>query len=287
MSDTQEESMTKVPIEGAASLLEKVGAWFVKKWGRYIRIKEIKKLKDEDIFEAFELYERLFKEEHRIVPSDLVAWLRQKGSQEEAKVSLQHCLLVAKRHGAVVGILKAIFCPDARFVFISYFGIDRADAITRKAASKMMLYLFKSYLLKKWRECEGIAFEMDMPQVGLTKDENDKRKARLRLFRDMARHQGYNAFKLKIDYRVPKVGEDTSYSGLGGKMGLMFIPIKERDPGTLPRTYIDRLLNFIIFRIYATTQVMPNRKRNAYVAYLGTIHATIFGSLADDVELED
>src|SRR6185503_8476681 len=182
--------MIEITLSALAELIPKLGEWaldFLNKGKGRISIKEIKRKTDRDISEALELYERLFPEEHRIPASDLVRWLHIHLPPEERANSIEHCFLIAKLKGKVVGLLKTLYCPECHLVLVSYFGIDKGELIARKVASKMILGLFNRFLDERWDSCAGILFETESEQKGLAKAINQARRAKIRLFKDIAR----------------------------------------------------------------------------------------------------
>jgi hypothetical protein len=268
--------------EVGLELLGKVGEWTFHRFGQRIALKEIKRAKDKDIDDTLDLYERLFKEEQRVASSDLVEWLR----TEQASTAIQHCLLVAKLRGKTVGILKALFCPKERYALISYFGIDNQDVVTRKVASKLLMRFFRKCLAKRWKDCDGVIFETDLPRSGLSKAENIERKARIRLFRDMARQHGHEACQIRFEYCQPKMADAFSLAGKERKMALMLIPIKKCDEGCICRSDFERALRFLIFGVYGSTQKVPNQRKDAYQTYLERIYRDLSNGTETEVALD-
>jgi hypothetical protein len=267
-------------------LISKCIGWISNRLGRRIRIREIKNNKDSDIHETLDLYEKIFKEDHRIVSSDLIGWLRETKLQRQDSAALSHCLLIAKCKGKVTAMLKAIRCPKSHIAFIAYFGVEKSDAITRRLASKMLLRFFKHHLAKRWKNCNYIIFEADTPAPRIPKLENEERKARLRLFRDIARQQGLNAYQLKIDYSQPKMADAASFNGAGRKMALVVIPTQPGVLEAMNRSDVESIVSFLFFRIYSGTQLMQKKTSGAYAKHLRKVYSGIMTPLDDWIELQ-
>lgn len=273
-------------LEVVLELLGKVGEWTFHRVGQRIAVKEITRIKDKDIDDTLDLFERLFREEHRVASSDLVEWLRRNASAEQGTSAIQHCLLIAKRQGKTVGILKALYCPKDKYALLSYFGIEKEDAITRKVASKILLRFFRKCLSKRWQECEGLAFEVDLPRPGTPKAENNERKARIRLFRDIARQHGHEACQIRFEYVQPKMADVFSGTERERRMALMLVPLKKCKGDCICRDDFERLLRFLIFGVYGTTQKIPSLKKQAYEAYLARLYKGLVQSTGTEVALD-
>lgn len=272
--------------EIAFELLSKVGEWTFHRVGQRIAVKEIKHIKDKDIDDTLDLYERLFREEHRVASSDLVEWLRQKRGGESDKRVIQHCLLIAKHRRRTVGILKALYSVEEKYALISYFGIDKEDTITRKVASKILMRFFRKFLSKRWKTCDGLVFEVDIPRPRTPKSENNERKARIRLFCDIARQHGHDACRIRFEYAQPKMADVFSATERERRMGLMLIPLKKCESGCICSDDLERLLRFLIFGVYGTTQKIPKQKKQAYDAYLARFYAGLISACGTEVPLD-
>jgi hypothetical protein len=254
---------------------------------RRVRVREIKNRNDRHIDDTLDLYEKLFKEEHRIAPSELVAWLQGEHGGDSGSEPLQQRLLIATRKGAVVGMLKLLYCAKCRYVFISYFGVDKtADTAARKVASKMIVRFLARYVSSKWKKCRAILFEIEIPHSRMTKVEKEECKARLRLFRDVVRRQGRTVFELKVDYRQPLMADAMSYSGTGRAMSLMFMPIGFDAVESIPRDDAEQMLRFLLLRVYSTAQTIAPKKRVAYKKYLVRLYESTIALLAERVDVE-
>ena len=272
-------------------ILNRIVGWVSHRLGKRIKIREIRRKRDSDIHDTLELYERLFKEEFRVYPAELTAWLRVTNQESKLDAALQHCLLIAKRRGKVVALLKAIYCPESCWAFIAYFGVEKADFVTRKVASKILMKLFSKYVFSRWKHCKGVTFEIESAAATSPKEQKDECRARLRLFRDIARHQGRHAFEVRIDYHQPMMADARAYRGTGRKMALLVVLTKECDTQNclaeaMKRSDVEQLLQFLYFKIYAGTQEIPNKKREAYMKHLRKIFERASASLTDSVDLE-
>ncbi|HEU5122570.1 MAG TPA: hypothetical protein VFW05_00745 [Verrucomicrobiae bacterium] len=269
-------------IEVAGKLFESFGSVI----GRRINIKELKKSNDRHIDDILDLYERIFKAEHKIPGSDLIAWLQTRDTTEPAEERIQQCLLFAKRKSAVVGVLKALYCPQSRYVLVSYLGIDKqSDTVSRKVARKMMISFFARFLNRKWKDYRGIVFEIETALPGMVKAEKDECRARLRLFRDIATQQNSRALHIKMDYHQPKMADEENYTGTGRKMTLMFIP-KKHSGDFIAKAIVENLLKFLLFRVYGTTQTISGRRKEAYGKYLNGIYKLTVNQLTEHVDVE-
>lgn len=274
-------------LTGGIEIIGKVWNSLADVLGKRIRVLEIKKLKDRNIDEALELYERLFKEEHRVAASDLIAWLKGYESSEPKDERIQHCLLVAKRNGVVVGVMKALYCPILRYVFIPYFGIDKkSDVVTRTVASTLLLRFFTKFLAQRWKNYKGIVFEVEAPRRGTPKLVTNECKARLRLFKELANRQSRQSVQIKIDYRQPHMADATHYAGAGYKMSLMLIPANVTPIDHIPKPVAAQLIKFLILRVYGTTQIIPTQKVKSYGQYLESFCCNLIESLPERVAIE-
>jgi len=275
----------------AIGIISRIIGWVSHRLGRRIKIKELKRATDSDLHETAELYERLFKEEFRVYPAELTAWLRESSSKNQTAKSLQHCLLIAKRRGKVVALLKAMYCPISGWAFIAYFGVDKADTVTRKIASKLLMKFFSKYVFSRWKNCRGVAFEIECCPSNASKEQKLECNARRRLFKDIARHQGHHAFEVKIDYHQPLMADAPQYRGMGRKMSLMVVLTKDCDSvqckiEEIKRADVEAILNFLYFNIYGMTQEIPNRRRDEYHRHLAKVYAKVSETVKDAVELE-
>jgi hypothetical protein len=263
--------------------LGKISEWAIDCLASRIIVKEIKRQTDKDINDTLELYERLFKDEHRVASADLVAWLRQ--TSDEMHYTLQHCLLIAKHKKKPVGILKVLYSKYEKYGLICYFGIDKSSVPPRAIASRLLLRFFKEYLDKHWRECDGLAFEIDLPYPRLTKKEKTERIARHRLFKEIAHRHGHDVCKIGFDYFQPKMADNFQSATKERKMGLMLIPIKKCKTACICRPDFDRLLKFLIFGVYGGTQKIARENKTAYDDYLTRLYASLTKDTKDEVQL--
>ena len=273
--------------ENIKGILAKFASWLVSQWTGRLRIKEIRSEGDKDIEDSLELFERLFKEDDRVASSDLVAFLRPPEKNEGRKDSLQHCFIIAKHGRKVAALLKAIYCPISRYVLVCYFGIDKSDLITRRIASPLMLRFFRKYIQKRWNDCEGILYEAESPDGRARKKDNDERKARLRLFRELSKRLGFHAYAIDMKYAQPHMADVKDFSAEHRKLTLIAMPPRRLKEEVLPKAACEKILWFLILRIYATTQVMTQQRRKTYLEYLNKLHSEMTAQLTDVVELND
>ena len=251
-----------------------------------MRVREISKLSDRDIDETLEVFEQLFPEQHRIASSDLVAWLNEEFHLLGGLPPLEHCLLIAKRRGRVIGMLKALYCPQTQFGLVSYFGIVKTDAIARKVASKLILRFFKAYIKKRWRKCVKLICEVDDVTIAKSKKERNERIARARLFRDLARRHGVDAYTLNIAYTEPRLAEASDSETIGPPMSILVIPTCPLEACSISRQECSQLLWFLLMRVYGGTQVMLPPQRASYSKYLSDLHDKLTTALPDEVKLQ-
>lgn len=69
-------------------------------------------------------------------------------------------------------------------------------------------------------------------------------------------------------------------------MGLMLIPLKKCESGCICSDDLERLLRFLIFGVYGTTQKIPKQKKQAYDAYLARFYAGLISACGTEVPLD-
>lgn len=283
-----EEADRQIDIpEDVKTLLGKVAGWIGEWWKGRLSIREIQKHKDKHIEDTLELFERLFNEEDRIASSDLVAFLRPEAVRNKNKAALKHCLLIAKKNREVVALLKALYCPVSHYVLLSYFGIDKSDIITRKIASALLLRFFRNHVEKKWRSCRGIVFEIEAMERRRERIKKEERSARLRLFRELAKRLGFQAYVVDIDYVQPHMAEERDFSKIHRKMTLVLMPRYRLTEEHLTKEEGERMLWFLIMRIYGTTQDLSRQRREIYHEYLEKLHTAMASTLLETIHLHD
>lgn len=221
------------------------------KWQNRIRIKQIKKSSDKDLYKFYDLYESVFSEDVRISSEQFANWIDiDKVSNGPNPVSHYH--FVCKRGSNVIGFLKTIYSWEYHLLFIAYYAIDKKDAQAREIASTTMIKHLEKILKKKLPNCRGIIFEVETVDSTKSEDINTERKARIRLFKHAVKSRGHCAYEIDCNYIQPQIKIDELDTSSDLPLVLMYISLNKDCSVdlTLNKTEVVDIIYFIYFNIY-------------------------------------
>jgi hypothetical protein len=223
-------------------------------WEKTIRdrvaVRRITSPDDDDVEGLIELYTELFPDEKTNYSGDFIVEMLDKDSEptEARHVQAEDIVLVARFKREVVGFLFCHFYPARRKAIVSYYGIDGHFLEARKSAAGHLLKKLKAILTSRSRQCEYLFFDVERPNPKLEIEENRKRKCRILLFKQSARHLREKAYEIHFDYQSPRItlGEKTHKTSLV----LMFISLKAATVSSLEREELIKFLEFVLLDCY-------------------------------------
>lgn len=263
------------------------------KYFNRIYVKLIRRSTDHDVNNFIDLYESRIHENIRISPEEIVVWIEEEKLAHKQKNSEYseyfHYLYVCKIGKKVAGFLKAMYHSKSKMMFIAYFGINKSMQDARRVASLMMLKKLNHLILNKRKDCRAIIFEIEDFQYvgeGVSQEEIEQRKARLRLFKELSRRAGYTTYQVDIDYLQPKMTFDENDTE--ERMLLLYTPIErmESDKPTINKKIVIDILYFIFMQIYLPTFRHDKVKQQKYHSYLSSLLNKYMISLPEEIALK-
>lgn len=221
------------------------------KWKNRLRIKQITKSNDKDLFKFYDLYEKVFREEVRISTEQFANWIDIDKKDSSSK-PVSHYHFVCKRGSDVIGFLKAMYCWENDLLFIAYYAIDKKDSQARELASITMIKHVEKMLKDKIPNCKGIVFELEDVDPSQTADINGERKARIRLFKSAVKSRGHCAYEIECNYIQPQIKIDDRDSSTDLPLVLMYISLYQDCSISLKLNKLEvmNIVNFIYMNIY-------------------------------------
>lgn len=221
------------------------------KWQNRIRIKQIKKSTDKDLYKFYDLYENVFSEDVRISSEQFAHWIDIDKKNGGSK-PVSHYHFVCKRGSSVIGFLKAIYSWEYHLLFIAYYAIDKKDVQAREIASTTMIKHLEKFLKKKLPTCKGIIFEVETVDSKKTEEVNTERKARIRLFKTAVKSRGHCAYEIDCNYIQPQIKIDELDTSSDLPLVLMYISLYKDCSVNLKlnKTEVIDIIHFIYFNIY-------------------------------------
>lgn len=274
----------------AALLTSAITYFLYKFYKNRIHIKRIINPKDKDLDQTIGLYEALIVEEYRSSVSviDIVRWLEEyQSARDDPNHALQEYWLVGKLGNQVVSFMYFQYYLDSKFMFISYYGVDKQAQMENNIISKAMLEnLRKRISSKELKDCRGILFEIAAPDPKEEKKLNRHKRARKQLFMSYARQLGFTAYELDIDYIAPKNSLESDALLEEEFLSLMYIPLKQlpRQKAML-KTEALEILHFIYLQLYGDMFMSDEAKDEKYKAYVSSIMELYEATLPDEIEL--
>jgi hypothetical protein len=223
-------------------------------WEKTIRdrvyVRRVTMPDDDDLEELIELYTKLFPDEKTNYSGDFIIEMLDKDSEPAnvRHIQAEDIVLVARFKHEVVGFLFCHFYPARRKAIVSYYGIDGQFLEARKSAAGHLLRKLKAILTSKSRQCEYLFFDVERPNSKLETKENRKRKCRILLFKQSARHLHEKAYEIQFDYHSPRITLDEKTHK--ASLVLMFIPLKGTVISSLEREEVGKFLEFVLLDCY-------------------------------------
>lgn len=256
-----------------------------------IRIKQIKSSKDPDLNGFVDLYNTLIDDDIRIDASEIIRWIDEDRALRKMKShKYYHYLFVGKIDQEVVSFLKVMYCTDSKYLFVAYYGINTTIEQARLFAAPLMMKTLVRLVQTEIKDCKAVLCEVQKPQTQLEQAENDKRKARLRLFKETARILNFRLFEIDFEYLQPRMEiERDQRQQSEESMILLYAPIKDEIPfdRQLPKNKLLEILKFIYLQIYRPTYRHEPEKDFIYQSYLNSLLELYEHLLPDYIPLKD
>jgi len=256
-----------------------------------IRIKEIKSSKDPDLNGFLDLYNTLINDEIRIDASEIIRWIDEDQVLRKTKShKYYHYLFVGKLGKEIVSFIKFMYRTDSKYLFIAYYGVNTNIEQARLFAAPLMMRTLLHLLQKELKDCKAVLCEVQKPQAWLDQAENNKRKARLRLFKETARMLNFRLFEIDFEYLQPEMEiEPNQQPSSEESMILLYAPIRDEIPLSrqLPKEKLLEILAFIYLQIYRPTYRNEPEKDLIYQSYLNSLLELYKDVLPDYIPLRD
>jgi|GEM_PF-2613508 len=255
-----------------------------------VRVKVIKKSSDKDIEGFVDLYNKLINEDIRIDPAEIISWIDEDRALRKVKThNYLHYLLVGKLSGEVVSFLKVMYCTDSKYLFIAYYGIDTENEKARRLAAPAMIKGLSKLIMAEMKDCKGIVLEVQAPSPKIDFQENNERKARIRLFKETAKRLNYRMYEVGIDYLQPQMDINSEDEFEEEKMILLYAPVNDTVPYNkkISKDKVLEILNFIYLQIYRPTFRHDPEKDFAYQVYLNSLLRDYEANLPQSISLKD
>ncbi|MBV6449680.1 MAG: hypothetical protein MHPDNHAH_00392 [Anaerolineales bacterium] len=255
-----------------------------------IRVKRIKKSSDKDVEGFIYLYNKLIDESVRIDSAEIIRWVDEDRVLRKLEThNYLHYLLVGKLKGEVVSFLKTMYSRDSRYMFIAYYGIETENETARKLAAPAMMKSLAKLIRSEMKECKGVICEVEAPAPGLDYSENQKRKARIKLFKETARRLNYRLFEIVIEYLQPQMEVDEDSDFQEEKMILLYAPVTDPTPFNkrIAKEKVMEVLTFIYLQIYRPTFRHDPDKDFAYQSYLNSLLRQYESELPKSISVKD
>lgn len=236
-------------------------------------VKRISKVDDKDIDGFLDLYDRLFDESVRLSPEEILRWIEQDrlGGRGKSRIRRDY-LLVCKIGDKVVGFLKAIYSYRSRYMFVAYYGVDKRSPQARAIASTVLVRALLKLVQRDIKDCQGLVFEVEAPDPSLAKSENARRKARIRLFKEVARRWHYRVYGIGITYLQPEMPTDPGEVAEETRLELLYLPLGQNvRRGSLTKAQVINILQFIYLEIYSPSFEGDPGRHEQYQLYLRSL----------------
>lgn len=169
-----------------------------------IQVRRVTDPYDDDLDEAFELYERRLPDPNvRDASTDIRRWLGELRDEKVAGTAkLEDYLLLARTRTEVCGFLYAQFYPESGFLFVSYLVASEKSATSRKETTHALGEYLKADLRDSLQRCRGVVFELAAPA---SPTEREGWLGRYYCFARMARQAGVTVKRLEFPYVQPRL----------------------------------------------------------------------------------
>jgi hypothetical protein len=187
-----------------------IAGWCYRVWSGKVRVRRVTDPNDEELDEAFALYDRRIPDPNlRDSSNDIRRWLGElRDEKAAATAELDDYLLVAKTRTGVCGFFYGQFYPKSGFLFVSYLVADEQTATSRKDTTRKIGEYLKRELRRTLQGCRAVVFELAAPSP----TERETWLLRFRCFARMAGRAGVTIKRLDIPYVQPRLSPlDDSY----------------------------------------------------------------------------
>jgi hypothetical protein len=243
-----------------------------------VKVTRVKNPAIEDFHVAMELYARRLPEDELCSPEDTVRWLQeaQEGNKNGTS-NIEEFFLIANLHyekhkSEVCGLMYFTYYPTSNppLAFISYLVVDdQIPGAFNCRANGAMINEVKRLLKKELKRCAGFVAEVDDPKSPKIKRNRDKlieSKARIRLFRQVARSLHYDIIALDhVPYKQPDLAPPGNRAA-EIPMLLLYIPVAKEQKVDMDT--IEGILGFVYNDIYGDSFLEDGRQDEGYEKYL-------------------
>lgn len=221
----------------------------------HIRRVSSRESKDFDAFIG--AYHEIFDEEERTSTTEIINWLKGKGSA----LGVEYYCFLCMNEGKPVAIAINMFSPELGLSYIPFLGMTEAGEKWRLGRPAIQ-QLFQA-TKKCYKNATFIILEMDDPsEPGTSGSERKRRVARIRRFQGLAAASGLEMVLVSIDYLQPSYHTDTA--DRVDKPMLLALLIAGRAPRHLSKEEVMSIIRFLYIDVYAACFNGTKEERDLY-----------------------
>lgn len=239
---------------------------------------------DRHFHDALQLYaqERRIPKDEKYSPDEMIRWVKESRTNPFLRRwRFVDDMVVAVDAGIACGLAHVTYYRFKRKSFISYVV---ARSCKEPSASTDALFEEVSRLVRRRlpRSLYLIA-ELDDPRFAGSRPQENLRLARLRLFSRLARMFTRQLCILDVPYLQPCLDPDCG--GEEKAMLLVFVPLRRRYDGSIPRSEAKTLVRFVLESVYGDSFITSPIVHKRYKKYVGSLGERILGVLPPLVRL--
>ncbi|MBN2378666.1 hypothetical protein JXM67_02550 [candidate division WOR-3 bacterium] len=256
-----------------------------------VEIREVTDKDDPDFDCALDLVKRRIPPNERVRREEMERWIEEAQTKEHRKRKEEY-FLVAKirpRNNKIVedvicGFLYAEYSLSQKYLFITYLVVDDNNpfASENNVSNELFKYLKRKVMLR-FRHCKGVLFE-------IAKGDSLRNRARMRLFRRIARREHLELKEIDIDYKQPSlyIWETSEFSYHEEEISLIYGSFfsKKKKQSYLSRDKVIRILNYIYREAYGGHFEDNLENQQKYQNYLNGLFSRVVKTLPETVQLE-
>jgi hypothetical protein len=216
-------------------------------YDRYSRrsyIKRIVKTNDPDIEQLLDIYEKIIDQNIKIDQQYIVGNL-----YTNVKYNYKSYLFIAKFEKKVIGFTDLTIDFNKKYIFVSYFGVDKANKVAREKASIQMASFVLKFFQKKYKNIRGIIFEVESP---FNINANSIRlNGRIRTFKNLFQKIGLKSHEIDYDFIQPEIPKEEISILEEQKIRLIYVPLNDSPiVGNVDKEIIINILEMIYLGLY-------------------------------------
>lgn len=176
------------------------------KYSKKLTVSFLKPNDTERIQKSIDLYCEKIANEQRIPPDHLIKSLTLKSSaitERDFKKKVKgnyntiHLPLIAEFQGEIIGLLKAIYVKDLKYMFIAY--------LISKSANNLDSTRITTALLNKFYNCVKSISDIKFIAFEIVEETDNKHIAKEKLFKHISRAKNFKAKCINALYLIPEV----------------------------------------------------------------------------------